>query len=77
MVTFRKIKRFTGTKKKATFDVYLQFHDSSWMKRGDWVDVLDITSLPRNGVEVIYFESLADDKKYRQALEYEEKHSIR
>ena len=86
MTEFRKIRRFTGTKKVAASTVLLQCRDSSgieevgqlaiYCSNSPWNDVLDISKLGPF-IEEIPWETPDDEKAHMQASEAAYREALR
>ena len=72
-VQFRKVRRFTGTKKCAKCEIFLQYKETGF----PWEDVMEITLIIRDGWSNYPWESEKDEKKYKDALDYEHSKDFR
>lgn len=70
MITFRKIRKFTGTKKNPSSAIFLQYTDGSISSK--WFDVLDISRCldVKDGHDNYEWETSQDENQYKKALEY-------
>jgi hypothetical protein len=66
-IQFRKVRRFTGTKKSAKCGIFLQYKEEGF----PWEDVMEVSLNIRDGWSNYPWESEKDENLYQKAVEYE------
>jgi hypothetical protein len=66
-IKFRKVKRFSGTKNCANYDVILQYQENDL----PWIDILNLSKIENDGGVNFIWENDKESEKYTKSLERE------